>query len=141
MKVEMNFDLKRIRLDLSKELNLAAQIIRKDHTDRLNNGVGVNGSKMKALKTGQTAPILIDTGKMKNLVASKATKKNQVVTINPGVKQTYPGTNLTMSDVGGFHQSGAGNLPRREWFGITKEVEKNILQMVDARISQEIRRA
>jgi|TARA_R100001530_G_scaffold59602_1_gene43179 phage gpG-like protein len=141
MKVEMNFDLKRIRLDLSKELNLAAQIIRKDHTDRLNNGVGVNGSKMKALKTGQTAPILIDTGKMKNLVASKATKKNQVVTINPGVKQTYPGTNVTMSDVGGFHQSGAGNLPRREWFGITKEVEKNILQMVDARISQEIRRA
>ena len=141
MKVEMNFDLKRIRLDLSKELNLAAQIIRKDHTDRLNNGVGVNGSIMKALKTGQTAPILIDTGKMKNLVASKATKKNQVVTINPGVKQTYPGTNVTMSDVGGFHQSGAGNLPRREWFGITKEVEKNILQMVDARISQEIRRA
>ena len=141
MKVEMNFDLKRIRLDLSKELNLAAQIIRKDHTDRLNNGVGVNGSKMKALKTGQTAPILIDTGKMKNLVASKATKKNQVVTINPGVKQTYPGTNVTMSDVGGFHQSGAGNLPRREWFGITEKVEKNILQMVDARISQEIRRA
>jgi len=141
MKVEMNFDLKRIRLDLSKELNLAAQIIRKDHTDRLNNGVGVNGSKMKALKTGQTAPILIDTGKMKNLVASKATKKNQVVTINPGVKQTYPRSNVTMSDVGGFHQTGAGNLPRREWFGITKEVEKNILQMVDARISQEIRRA
>ena len=141
MKVEMNFDLKRIRLDLSKELNLAAQIIRKDHTDRLNNGVGVNGSKMKALKTGQTAPILIDTGKMKNLVASKATKKNQVVTINPGVKQTYPGTNVTMSDVGGFHQSGAGNLPRREWFGITEKVEKNILQMVDARISQEIKRA
>jgi len=141
MKVEMNFDLRRINLDLSKELNLAAQIIRKDHTNRLNKGLGVNGSKMEPLKTGQTAPILIDTGKMKNLVASKATKKDQVVIINPGEKQTYPRSNVTMSDVGGFHQTGAGNLPRREWFGITEKVEKNILQMVDARISQEIRRA
>lgn len=141
MKVEMNFDLRRINLDLSKELNLAAQIIRKDHTNRLNKGLGVNGSKMEPLKTGQTAPILIDTGKMKNLVASKATKKDQVVIINPGEKQTYPRSNVTMSDVGGFHQTGAGNLPRREWFGITEKVEKNILQMVDARISQEIKRA
>ena len=141
MKVEMNFDLRRINLDLSKELNLAAQIIRKDHTNRLNKGLGVNGSKMEPLKTGQTAPILIDTGKMKNLVASKATKKDQVVIINPGEKQTYPRSNVTMSDVGGFLQTGAGNLPRREWFGITEKVEKNILQMVDARISQEIKRA
>ena len=141
MKVEMDFDLKKISLDLSKELNLAAQIIRKDHTDRLRKGLGVNGSKMEKLKSGQTSPLLIDTGKMKNLVASKATRQNQTVTINPGERSTYPGTNVTMSDVGGFHQTGAGNLPKREWFGISTNAEKNILQMIDARISQEIKRA
>ena len=46
-----------------------------------------------------------------------------------------------MSDVGGFHQSGAGNLPVREWFGITKKSEQRIMKMMELEIEREIKRA
>ena len=46
-----------------------------------------------------------------------------------------------MSDVGSFHQEGAGNLPKREWFGITKKAEKDIIKMVELEIERQIKRA
>ena len=140
-----NFDLKKINLDLTKELNLAGQIIREDHFKRLERGMGVGGP-MKNLK-GATVDakgfdqILVKSGKMRNLVIDKASKTNQEVVIHPGEKQTYKGTDVTMSDVGGFHQSGAGNLPVREWFGITKKAEKRIVKMMELEIEREIKRA
>ena len=50
VKIEKKFDLKRIRFDFSKELNLAGQIIRKDHFQRLEKGVGVEDNKLEKLK-------------------------------------------------------------------------------------------
>ena len=50
VKVVKNFDLGKIKFDLSKELNLAGQIIRKDHFQRLERGKGVKGTNMRALK-------------------------------------------------------------------------------------------
>ena len=140
-----NFDLKKINLDLTKELNRAGQIIKVDHFKRLERGMGVGGP-MKNLK-GATVDakgfdqILVKSGKMRNLVIDKATKMNQEVVVHPGEKQTYKGTDVTMSDVGGFHQSGAGNLPVREWFGITKKAEKRIVKMMELEIEREIKRA
>ena len=46
-----------------------------------------------------------------------------------------------MEDVGAFHQSGAGNLPKREWFGITQKAEKRIIKMVELEIERQIKRA
>ena len=134
-----NFDLKKINLDLTKELNLAGQIIRKDHFERLEVGLGVSGSMIPSKKTsGKT---LVNTGKMRKLIIKRATKQNQSVEIHPGRKQVYPGTDVTMSDVGGFHQSGAGNLPKREWFGITKKAEQKIMKMVNLEIERQIKSA
>lgn len=134
-----NFDLKKINLDLTKELNKAGQIIKVDHFKRLERGQGVSGPMIPSQKTsGKT---LVKSGKMRNLVIDKATKTNQEVVIHPGEKQRYKGTNVTMADVGGFHQSGAGNLPVREWFGITKKAEQRIFKMMELEIEREIKSA
>ena len=137
--VTKNFDLNRINLDLTKELNTSGQIVRKDHFQRLEQGLGVKGVLTPSKKaTGKT---LVRTGKMRNLVVDKATKAKQQVNIHPGEKQTYPNSNVTMSDVGSFHQEGAGNLPKREWFGITNKAEKDIMKMVELEIERQIKRA
>jgi|TARA_Y100000310_G_scaffold169060_1_gene169076 phage gpG-like protein len=152
--VDTNFNLNKITLNLTKELNLAGQIIKEDHFQRLEKGLGVTGpmaslkpSTVKSktnfsggkFKKNANKP-LVNTGKMRNLVVEKATKQNQEVEIHPGEKQKYPRTKVTMSDVGGFHQTGAG-LPKREWFGITAEAEKDIMKMVDLEIERQIKRA
>jgi len=144
VKVEKNFDLSRIKFDLSKELNLAGQIIRKDHFQRLEKGQGVNGNKMEELKPTTikrkgSSKILVDTGKMRNLVIKKANKKNQVVEIFPGKKATRNG--VTNQEIGYYHQTGAGHLPEREWFGISKQAEIDAIKMVEMRIEQELNRA
>ena len=70
-----NFDLKKINLDLTKELNQAGQIIKEDHFQRLDRGQGVDGPMIPSQKkSGKT---LVDTGKMRKLVIEKATKMNQ----------------------------------------------------------------
>ena len=139
--VTKNFDLNKITLDLTKELNRGAQIIKEDHFQRLEKGQGVRGALIPSQKaSGKT---LVDTGKMRNLVIDKATKQNQEANIHPGEKQKYPGTKVTMSDVGGFHQEGhsKGYFPKREWFGVTTKAEKRIMKMVELEIGRQIKRA
>ena len=109
--VEMDFDLKRINFNFSKELNKVGEIIKRDHYQRLERGEGVDGSQMKSLSPNTISAkgnnkILVDTGQMRNLVIDKASKTNQAVVIHPGEKRQYKGTSVTMSDVGGFHQKG-----------------------------------
>ena len=146
IKVKMDFDLRKINLDLSKELNLAGQIISKDHFTRLERGQDANEKQMTPLKDATIArkgfnQILVDTGKMRNLVVDEATKASQEVNIHPGERQKYKNSKVTMSDVGGFHQEGNKNLPKREWFGISKKAEANITKMITHRIDRELRRA
>jgi len=144
--MKTDFDLRKINLDLSKELNLAGQIIAKDHFTRLERGQDANGKQMAPLEDATIArkgfnQILVNTGKMRNLIVDKATKTKQEVLVHPGEKQKYKKSRVTMSDVGGFHQKGKGNLPRREWFGVSTKAETNILKMITHRIDREIRRA
>jgi len=137
--VTKDFDLNKITLDLTKELNRSAQIIKTDHFERLESGQGVKSALIPSKKAiGKT---LVNTGKMRNLEIKRATKQKQEVVLHPGRKQTYPGTNVTMSDVGEFHQFGAGNLPVREWFGVTTKTEKRIVKMIELEIERQIRRA
>lgn len=144
IKIDKKFNLKKIKFDLSKELNLAAQIIKKDHFQRLEKGVGVNGSKMESLKPATikrkgSNKILVDTGKMRNLVIEKANKKKQRAVIHPGKKAKRG--KVTNQQIGFYHQKGKGNLPVREWFGISKQAELDSIKMVEMRIEQELNRA
>ena len=141
--VTRNFDLNKITLDLTEELNRAAEIVKVDHFERLEKGQGVKGMLKPSKKKG--GKTLVRSGKMRNLVVEKATKQNQEAEIHPGEKQFYvvngKTAKVTMSDVGGFHQTGAGNLPVREWFGITKNVEKRIMKLAELEIERQIKRA
>ena len=144
--IEKNFNLNKIKLDLHRELNQAAQIIRKDHYQRLEKGQGVDGSQMKSLKSSTIKrkgndKILVDTGKMRNLIIEKATPTNQIVEIHPERKQKYKDSGVTMSDVGEFHQKGAGNLPKREWFGISKKAEHFSLILIELILVMDLKNA
>jgi len=141
--VEMDFDLGKINLDLHKELNIIGRMVREDHTKRLQRGVDVNGNQMTALADATIErkgfnQILWDTGQMGNLVIDKADKTNQTVVIHPGAKRKRG--KVTSQDIGGFHQRGDG-VPKREWFGITKDVEAKAIKMIELRMEREIRRA
>ena len=110
--VEMDFDLGKINFDFHRVLNQIGDIIKKDHFRRLNIGEGVKGP-MKELKPSTMNAkgsnlILVNTGKMRKLNIKPATKQNQTVEIFPGDKQKYKRTNVTMADVGKFHQEGDG---------------------------------
>ena len=142
--VTKNFDLGKINLDVHKELNLVGGIIKKDHYQRLESGQGING-KMQSLapstiKRKGHSKILVDSGKMRNLIVGKATKTNQQVVIHPGTSN-YPKSDVSMDEVGEFHQKGTKHLPKREWFGITDKVEKDALRLIEARIEREIQNA
>ena len=142
--VTKNFDLGKINLDVHKELNLVGGMIKKDHYKRLEKGQGING-KMQSLadstiKQKGHGKILVDSGKMRNLVVDKATKTNQQVVIHPGTSN-YPGSSVSMDEVGEFHQKGGKDLPKREWFGITKQVERDAIKLIEMRIEKEIDRA
>lgn len=144
IKIEKNFDLGKIDLDVHKELNLVGGIIKKDHYQRLEKGQGING-KMQPL-AGSTikrkghGKILVNSGKMRNLIIDKATKTNQQVVIHPGTS-SYPKSNVSMDEVGEFHQRGGKHLPKREWFGITDKVEKDAFRLIEMRIERELNRA
>tara|TARA_R100001082_G_C4365876_1_gene161915 strand:- start:4017 stop:4463 length:447 start_codon:yes stop_codon:yes gene_type:complete len=144
IQIDKNFDLKKIKLDLSKELNFSGDIIVKDHFKRLNVGTDANGRGMKQLKPATVArkgsdQVLVDKDKMRHLVRSRATKAKPFVNIHPGKKQKRDG--VTNAQIGLYHQTGAGRLPKREWFGITKKAEKQCLKAVELRIEKLIRNA
>ena len=155
IKVDWNFDLNKINLDLSKELNQVAKIIRKDHHQRLEKGDGVDGIKMRALsirtilkkkksKDGRISSnaykILVATGGMRNLEIVKATRDLPFIEVHPGRIKKYKGTNLTQADVGAKHQYGIG-VPVREWFGISEKAEEKAYKLIELKIEKEINRA
>ena len=144
VKVIKKFDLSKINLDFSRELNESSRIIRKDHITRLEGGRGVDDSRMENLKPSTIArkgfdQILVDTGAMRKLVTSKATKKKQIVEIHPGKKRDRNG--VTSQEIGYYHQTGSGHLPEREWFGISKDAEKRSMKLMELRIDRELKRA
>ncbi len=147
IRLKKNFNLDRINLDLTKELNYVAQAIKSDHYQRLEVGLDANEKPMQPLsevtiKAKGHDKILVETGKMRNLVIEKATKHKQRAILHPGNKQTYPGTDLTMADVGLKHQTGVPpKLPKREWFGVTKSAFARAVKIISQRIDQELRNA
>lgn len=149
--VTMNFDLSKISLDFTKELNQFAKIIRADIFKGIETGV-FDGKAFIPLKEAtikakmrkkykKPANPLLATGSMRRVNIDKATKENQEARIYPGEKRRYKGSNVTMSQVGKFHQEGMGNNPVREWFGISKEAKNRGLKIMEQKILSETRRA
>ncbi len=144
--VTKNFDLGKINLDLSRELNEAADVVVLDIENGIKYGRDITGSPMAKLqpdtiadkrKKGYSSPrtALFATGTMKKAYVPKgkrANKTRQVVEIIPAKKR---------KDIGVYHQKGGGNLPKREWFGISKTAEKRAYKAMELRIEQELRRA
>ena len=144
--VTKNFDLGKINLDLSRELNEAADVVVLDIENGIKYGRDITGSPMAKLqpdtiadkrKKGYESPrtALFATGTMKKAYVPKgkrANKTRQVVEIIPAMKR---------KDIGVYHQKGGGNLPKREWFGISKTAEMRAYKAMELRIEQELRRA
>ena len=111
MKITKNFNLKKVvrNLDLTKEINLMADAIAKDHKKRGKFGVGVNGSKLKRLKGGTIAQKratfksrpripLYGEGVMTDvMVTQRATRNNQKAKIRPPKSR---------QEIGVYHQNG-----------------------------------
>lgn len=154
IEVITKFDLKKIKLDLAKEINLAAGLIIKDIAEKNQKGLDINGSTIKPLKPntiaskankGSSDPsrALHDTGRMIGrgsvkgtggrgpYISKRATKTNQESRVSIAKDREL---------IGVYHNEGIG-VPQREWFGISKDAEKNIVRMVELKIERMVRNA
>ena len=141
--IRKKFNLGRVNLKLTKELNEAGRIIRKDHVTRLERGMGVDGNRMQELADSTIEAkgfdqILVNTGKMRNLEIERATAKKQEVILYPGKKEKRG--KVTNQQIGGFHQRGDG-VPERKWFGISQDVEKKAMKAIELKIDRVLRNA
>ena len=179
--VTKNFDLNKITLDLTKELNLAGGMVIKDIVKKNQSGLDINGNTIKPLSPNTIAAksgsdpsrALYDTGRMIGrgsvkgvggrgpYLSKKAKKTNQETIIsvakdresigvyhNEGTKPytitPKKAKKLSFVTKDGWVSASSVDhpgLPKREWFGFTKEVEDRIFKMILLEIDREIRRA
>ena len=142
--ISKKFDLNKVSFNLSREINEAAKAIVKDHDRRLQFGQGVDGKMMKKLAPftimekrikGYKKPRvpLFATGTMKNIRIERS-----AVATSQEARLTPP---LSRLQIGAKHQEGQFNLPKREWFGITTKVERDLLRNMEIKIERNLRRA
>ena len=141
--IQKKFNLKNIKLDLHRELNFAGDAVKEDHFKRLEKGEGMNG-QMKPLADSTVIAkgfdqTLVNEDSMRNLQVKRATRARQVVELSPHSKRKRNG--VTDAQIGAFHQEGGGNLPKREWFGVTKKSEKRALKIIELKIDKLLRNA
>lgn len=135
-------------VDLSKELNMGAGIVVKDMKDKISQGKDIHGSAFTRLKSSTVASKrkkgyarpdlpLVATGKLSGIfgqggayLKKKATPNKQEAIISaPNKKAPY----------GIYHQEGGNqgwNPPQREWFGISKEANMKVIDMMKKRIDK-----
>ena len=132
---------KKVRIDLSKDINLMSQIIVDEIKSGIDEGKDINGKNFKKLKTatikqkikkGYPLTPLKATGKMQKVyVRKRATKdKQRAVVSMPLIKR---------GDIGFYHNEGKGNLPLRKWFGIGKVARRRLDKYIKLRIRNLLR--
>ena len=129
IRIDKKFNLKKIKFNLYKELNLGGVIVRQDHIDRLDrvtifpgdkrvySGTSVTQKDVGGFHQAGTRPYTITPKKAKFLRFKTASGVVYTKKVN------HPG------------------LPKREWFGISKTAEQRVLKMVGDRIERELIRA
>ena len=180
----MDFDLKKIKLNLAKEINLAAGAIIKDIVNKNQKGLDINGNIIKPLSPNTIAAkankgasdpsrALYNTGRMIGrgsvkgvggrgpYISKRATKISQESRVSiakdreaigvyhnegtgPYTIMPKKAKKLSFYTQGGWVNTSKVNhpgLPKREWFGISKKSEKDIVRIVELRIESIIRNA
>ena len=132
------FDLNK-KIDLSKEINDIADIIVLDikdgitkHSKDIHDQSFAPISTKWANKKGHSKP-LIHKGKMKEVYVSKrATRSNQKAQIKPNDRDRKIPTIV--------HNEGRNPHKKREWFGISKRVEKKADTYLKLRVEKLLRK-
>ena len=139
-------NIKNLKLDLHRELNSAGEVVKADHFQRLEMGMGINGpmepladSTIEAKGFNQILVATHDRESMRNLIQEDATTQKQFTLLYPGKDKLYNG--VTKQQIGAFHQEGGRNLPKREWFGVTKKAEARCIKIVADKINKILDRA
>jgi len=139
LNVTKNFNLNNISLDLSRELNIGIDMIAADIEQGIDQGGNMGKSfernaPMTIKKKGFDHPLL-ETGNMKNadkMIKSKATKTHQTATLKPSPNNI----NKVV-----YNNFGTPTIPKREFWGISKDSEKKILAAVNQKLEREINNA
>ncbi len=128
-------------LDLTRELNDAAAIVKTDIQKRYRDKIDLDGSataplaestiasklrsKNKKVVANASNPLRATDNMMLNQKITKATKSNQVATIEIGP---------TRDEIYTYHHEGTAKMPARPKFGIGDGVDAKIDEMVVRRI-------
>jgi hypothetical protein len=143
VKVNRNFNLNNIKLDLHRELNKGLDIIALDIQKGIEKGSQFGkpfkrNAKSTIKKKGFDHP-LKHTGLMMNsgkMARTKATRNNQVAVLTPHESRV---------DIAFYNDSGSGYAgpgpPARPFWGISSKAEKEIMRHIEGSIAREIRRA
>ena len=139
MKIRRNFNLNKIKLDLSKVLNTGIKIISSDIQQGIERGsqfgrAFVPNAPSTVKKKGFNHP-LKHTGLMMNagkMIKGKATRNKQTATLSPHERRI---------DIAFWNDQGTDNIPARPFWGISEKAEKNILKMAEQEIETELKRA
>ena len=132
----------KMALKVARVLNLAADIIVGDMKDGITkHSEDIHGREFAKLspntiaskkKKGQSSKPLLAEGKMKEVyVRSRANNKKLVAVIGVNKRDRLG------ASVG--HNEGSGNLPKREWFGVSKRAEKKCVKLARKMIKKELR--
>ena len=105
-------------------MKILAGVVVKDIKSGLTTGRDINGRSFKKLKSstvrqkkkrGQTGKPLIATGMMKKLPPVTAKQGKAIISV---AKQR--------DDIAVYHSTGSGDLPKRDWFGVSKKAERKL---------------
>jgi len=131
------------KLDLSPEVNIAAQMITKDIIDGIGSGKDIDGRPFKRLspvtvefkkKKGSLHPEkpLWDKGIMKEVyVRPHATKAKPLADIRVPEKEDRVA-------IGIKHNTGR-DVPKREWYGVGKRVQKKLRKEMKLRLNKKLK--
>lgn len=128
-------------LDLTRELNDAAAIVKTDIQKRYADKIDLDGSptaplaestiasklrsKNPKVRANAERPLIATENMWRNQKITKATKTNQTATIEIGP---------TRDEIYTYHHEGTANMPARPKFGIGEGVDAKIDEMVIRRV-------
>jgi hypothetical protein len=155
--VQADFDLAKIPLrGWDRQLKKSANIVTKDHFERLERGKGVSGDRLRALKEStilrkrrqKRPPLrspetpLVAEGIMQNLERAKKvtkTKRMEKITVRVTSKGGSEKPKRSRQKIGQHHQEGKGQV-KRVWFGISNQAFEDIAMIFVEEVSARIQK-
>jgi len=139
LNITKNFNLKNIKLDFSRPLNIAIDYIAKD----IEKGIEAGQQDGRAFQDNAPATVkkkgfnkpLVETGEMKDssqFIKVKATTQNQRAILRPNAN------NIKKVD---WNHNGTQTIPARKFWLISKDAEKKALDFASQYLQKEIRDA